>query len=379
VRLLFTIARHDLRVMLKEKETLLWLFVMPVLFFWFLGTVQSGMASGDERDGLGLLLPAEADWIGERLVHRLEAEGFVVHRVADRAALEQHDRRLEVPADLTAALTGTGHVQLVWSHEPMSGLGGDFDRIRALRAAYGLLADLVVLDVRGQPLTVERVAALDQEPRALTLEVKPAGKRPVIPAGFAQAIPGTLVMFTLMILLTGGGVPLVHERQNGLLRRLASAPLTRGQLVRGKALARLLLAAVQIAFGVAVGTFGFGLDWGPDLPMVLVVLAVWGALCAMIGLCAGNIARSSGQAVGLGIAGTMALAALGGCWWPIEITPRWMQSLAACLPTGWTMGAIHQLVSFQSGPASALAPLALLLGATVGFGWLAARTFRYHA
>jgi ABC-type multidrug transport system permease subunit len=108
-----------------------------------------------------------------------------------------------------------------------------------------------------------------------------------------------------------------------------------------------------------------------------VVLAVWGCLCAMVGLCAGNIARSSGQAVGLGIAGTMALAALGGCWWPIEITPKWMQSLAACLPTGWTMHAIHQLVSFQSGPAAALAPLALLLGATLVMGVVAARTFRY--
>jgi hypothetical protein len=24
----------------------------------------------------------------------------------------------------------------------------------------------------------------------------------------------------------------------------------------------------------------------------------------------------------------MILAALGGCWWPIEITPPWMQSLS---------------------------------------------------
>src|SRR5262252_6667035 len=120
--LLLTIARHDLRVMLKEKETLLWLFVMPALFFWFLGTVQGGMAGGDQRDGLGLLMPQEHGWIGERLVHRLEAEGFVVHRVADRAALEQYDRRLEAPADLTAALTGSGHVQFTWSHESTQGL-----------------------------------------------------------------------------------------------------------------------------------------------------------------------------------------------------------------------------------------------------------------
>jgi len=74
----------------------------------------------------------------------------------------------------------------------------------------------------------------------------------------------------------------------------------------------------------------------------------------------------------------MVLAALGGCWWPIEVTPRWMQSLASCLPTGWTMGAIHQLVTFQNGPASALGSIALLLTAALVMGIVAARTFRYQ-
>lgn len=31
------------------------------------------------------------------------------------------------------------------------------------------------------------------------------------------------------------------------------------------------------------------------------------------------------------------LAAWGGCWWPIEITPEWLQKFAMFLPTGWTM------------------------------------------
>jgi ABC-2 type transport system permease protein len=49
------------------------------------------------------------------------------------------------------------------------------------------------------------------------------------------------------------------------------------------------------------------------------------------------------------------LAALGGCWWPIEITPEWAQHVQKLVPTGWTMDALHKLVSFRAGAASATA------------------------
>ena len=73
----------------------------------------------------------------------------------------------------------------------------------------------------------------------------------------------------------------------------------------------------------------------------------------------------------------MALGALGGCWWPIEIAPRWMQTLALCLPTGWAMDAMHRLVSF--GDPAAAVPHVLALGAGAGvLGGVAARVFRYE-
>ena len=49
------------------------------------------------------------------------------------------------------------------------------------------------------------------------------------PIGFSQAVPGTMVMFTMLVLLTSGAVTLVVERDQGLLRRLASAPISRGR------------------------------------------------------------------------------------------------------------------------------------------------------
>jgi ABC-type multidrug transport system permease subunit len=91
----------------------------------------------------------------------------------------------------------------------------------------------------------------------------------------------------------------------------------------------------------------------------------------------GNVARTEGQVIGLGVFSTLGLAALGGCWWPIEITPSWMQTLAHLLPTGWTMAALHRLITFQTGAGGALGYLVLLIAATLAVGWMAGRRFRF--
>jgi ABC-type multidrug transport system permease subunit len=184
-------------------------------------------------------------------------------------------------------------------------------------------------------------------------------------------------MFTLLVLLTSGAVLLVIERRDGLLRRVASTPLPRSGVVAGKWGSRMALALVQIGFAMAIGTLFFRVDWGPDLGMVAAILLAWAALCAGLGIVSGNLARTEGQAVGLGVFAANLLAALGGCWWPIEVTPGWAQSLAMALPTGWTMAALHRLMSFQAGAAAALPHGIALALLALAVGWIATRTFRY--
>ncbi|MCH7806809.1 MAG: ABC transporter permease [Proteobacteria bacterium] len=179
------------------------------------------------------------------------------------------------------------------------------------------------------------------------------------------------------LLLTSGASMLVDERKKQLLRRLASTPFSRNQIVAGKWAGRMALALVQIGFALLVGSFLFDMNWGTSLPMVLIILFAWGALCTSLALLLGSVAKSAGQAAGLGIFFTMVLAALGGCWWPIEIAPEWMQTLQLFTPTGWTMDALHKLISFGAGPESVLPNLGILLLATLAVGLLAAKKFRF--
>ena len=372
------VARKDLWYMLRQKETLLWTFGMPPVFFFFIGTITGGFSNADGKPALDLVAPAPAGWMADALADRLADEGFDVRREdAPPPDSLAAPRRLVVPAGFTDSLVARSRVPARFEPDGELNPSGRWDQIRVARAVYGLLADAALVESGGDTVSASALALERARPRMFTLDVRAAGRAAEPPSGFQQAVPGTMVMFTLLVLLTSGAVMLVIERREGLLRRVASTPLPRAGVVAGKWGSRMALGLVQIAFAMAVGTAFFSVDWGPDLWMVGLVLLGWASLCAGLAILSGNLARTEGQAVGLGVFAANLLAALGGCWWPIEVTPGWAQRLALGLPTGWTMDALHRLMSFQAGASAALPHLVALVVAAFAVGCIATRTFRY--
>ena len=381
MRQVFSIAWNDAKFQLRQGSTLLWLLVMPPIFFYFIGTVTGGFStgiSGGQATPLTVVAPTPG-FLKEQVSLRLADNDFEADWVTTLEGKGEAPRRtLQFDAGLTEKIAA-GEPVTVSFETKASALSREFEIIRMQRSLYTALADIVVADASSDgALSAADLVALNAEPRIWRLEVSPAGKRQEIPSGFEQAVPGILVMFTLLILLTSGGSLLVTERKQGLLRRLASAPISRREVVSGKWGGRMVLAAVQVTVALAIGTVLFEMDWGPDLAMVIVILAAWAGFCASAGLLVGSVAKTEAQAAGLGVLAANVLAALGGCWWPIEVTPSWMQTLQQFMPTGWTMDALHKLISFQAGAASALPQLAILIAATAAVGTFAVKRFQYE-
>jgi len=382
VKNIFFIAQSDVRAQLRQGSTLLWVFIMPPIFFYFIGTVTGGFTAGTSG-GLATPLTIIAEnpgFLKDQLELRLAANDFAPEWVATLDASDESSRpvrTLTFDDDMSARVLADQPVKASYDTNANS-LTREFEEIRIQRSLYTVLADIVVADATAGPLSSEALATVNEAPRVWQLDVSTAGKRREIPTGFQQAVPGILVMFTLLVLLTSSGTMLVQERLQGLLRRLASAPISRAELLAGKWEGRMVLAAIQVTAALIFGTVLFKMDWGPDLAMVILVLAVWAGFCASAGLWLVTVAKAEAQASGLGVLAANLLAALGGCWWPIEVTPEWMQLVQKVMPTGWTMDALHKLISFQAGPASVIPNVLLLILAAVVFGVLAAKRFRYE-
>ena len=380
---IFFIAWHDVRYQLRQGGTLVWLFVMPPIFFYFIGTVTGGFqASMTGGTATPVVIAAqEPGFLQEQIDLRLRQNEFEPDWHAEAVADEEGNlprRVLSIDDNLSVQIVAGESVKASYDTKA-SALSRDYEAIRIQRSLYTALADIVTAEARSEePLDAAALTELNAETRVWQLEASTAGQRLIIPSGFEQAIPGILVMFTLLVLLTSGSSMLVIERLQGLLRRLASAPMTRTEVVAGKWGGRMVLAALQIGSAVLVGTLVFKMRWGPDVAMIIVVLAAWAAFCASAGLLLGSLAKTEGQASGLGVLFANLLAALGGCWWPIEVTPGWMQGLQKLMPTGWTMDALHKLISFEAGAASAIPNVAALLIGTLVVTALAINRFKYE-
>lgn len=371
------IASKDVMFQLKERSTLIWLFLMPLIFFYFIGTITSG-GGGFFNQTTPLAIEAtDDDFLAQELIKRMSSNNFEVSLLEALAEDEAPDQRLVIPSTFTeSVLNGTPSTVSFIAQQ--TGLSFDYDTLKATRAVYTLLADIAVLNESGEALSAEGFEQLDTIPRSITLAVTTGGQRQEIPTGFEQAIPGTMVLFTLLILLTTGSVTLFIEREQGKLRRLATTPMTRGSITLGKWGGKMALGLVQIAFAMLAGTLLFRMNWGPDVGMVLIVMFCWGAFCASASILLANLGRNQGEVSGIGLMTSMMLAALGGAWWPIEVTPEWMQTLQKLLPSGWTMDAMHKLISFEAGALSVLPHLAALLIGTLFIGWIGTRRFKFQ-
>lgn len=373
------LARTDFTRLIASRESLLWTFVMPFLFMYFIGVMTRGFGPGptDNPDGIAVLVDKDAGYLADHYLRRIEERNFRVTRVgADQ--FSRPGRRLAIPFGFTESVRAGRLVELDFYLAPGTS-GGEYEAMRLKVAAYAALADLIATTKREGEITAPGLERLRSEPRLITVKTQSAGRRITIPTGFNQSVPGTMVMFTMLALFTGGAATLLIERDGGLLRRLASAPISRGSVVLGKSMARLGMGLLQVALALVAGTFLFRVDWGQNLATLVVVLFGYAALLTVLSMLLANFSRTMNQAIALGVISSNALAALGGCWWPAEILPGWARTFAMTLPTGWAMDAVHKLVHFGAPPERVLPHIAAFALTTLLAGWCLARTFRFQS
>ena len=364
---LLTLGLGDLRLAMRDPGAIFWIFVAPFLWVFFFGFLNRPSDPAHARIDLTVVnhdtSPASA-----RLIEAIRAESFELTLISDEAALPQGDdaplRTLTIPATFGDAITRRQKIGIDLDESENANREGTFAVQLALhRAVIRLLAD--------ESFGPQEVSA-DQ----VKVHASYAGRR-VTPSGYAQTVPGNLVMFVLMVSMSYGAGLLAHEKKTRTLARLATSPLTRRELILGKLAGRMLMATVQVTLFVLLGLTFYKMDWGSSpLGLVLVLLSLI-ACAAALGLMGGALVSSGDAAAGLGVSLVLVMSALGGCWWPAEIMPKWLQRVGLIFPTAWAMDGLHQLASWGGGVREILLPTAVLTLFALGAGAVAVRRLRF--
>jgi ABC-type multidrug transport system permease subunit len=377
VRRTWFLAWHDVRVFLRSRSNLMWMFLMPPFFMWVTGMAAGGGHGPAERTRI-VIRAARPGPVTRALAGRLEALDYAVQILPPGGEPVPAQLRLSVPDDFESRILAGEKTPLTLRRGGDDALSLQLDEARVRRAVIRTLGDLAVLAAADSGLTDPAFARMAARPPAVALDVRLAFPAPRVPTGMRQSVPGILVMFILMVLVTGGTERLFVDRKEGLLRRLASSPLTRGEIVLSRIISRAIIGMFMAVFALILGATLFHIDWGSRWLLLLLVLAVYTLAAAGMAVLLSTLARSIGQAIGLGVVSTILMAALGGCWWPIEVVPHSMQVLSLCLPTGWAMQGMHRLMELDRGLVAAVPAIAVLAGFALAFGALAAKRFKFE-
>lgn len=189
-------------------------------------------------------------------------------------------------------------------------------------------------------------------PGFLGLDVRDAaGNRddgPPRSAGAAHAFSAMAVMMLLFTVVGAGGT-LLQERNEGTLTRLQLTPAAGNAVLLGKLGSVGLIALLQLVVLFAFAGLVYGVPVLADpLPLALVSCS-WVLLAVGIGLFLAVVCRSQKQLEGLSTLIILVMSALGGAWFPREITPEWFRAVGSFLPVAWAMDAFHGIFWYGKG------------------------------
>jgi len=384
MRRVWYMASLNLRQIFRDRSELVSIIVLPLLLTWVFGA-----AFGAGVGGRALVVPVadlDRSVYSERVVSAIdEPEAYESLNVSESAARKlvadgQASVAVIVPAGFGARIEDDEVARVYVVRDPGSQNAQAIVQVvegAATRIAANAEASRVAIEaLHGSeefsslfeyaddfwspdpPVGVESRIVLATTARANELDA---------PANTQYSL-GFTVFFVMMVAIgSAGGI--LEEREIGTLRRLLASPVRRAEVLLGKTLGVALVASFEAAMLVGFGALVFGVPWGSDpLPVALVLLALVLASTGL-GVMISALVRTRSQMSAIAPVLSTALAMLGGCYWPIEITSPLMQRIALLTPTGWAMVGLKDVVARGMGLEAVVLPVAVLLA--FGLGCLA--------
>ena len=406
LRLISIIALKDFKLFLTDRMALFFFVAFPFMFIVLFNFLLADVGEGDylltyhlvTREAEGGLSHHIIDAIETKDESRLEPgqPRFVwlkdydeAHRMVENKEL---DGFLAFPADFTQGLTTGSGAELE--------VVADAEAINTRTALYGL-AGAIASEMGTQQIIINSIAEL------LTQQGATPGEMPDIQQILSQplsdgdgssiiefntenlgevitekptdyVIPGYLVMFVFFAAALSAEA-IVRERQNHTLERLLSSSVNQTTILGGIFTGIAAKGLLQITIFWGMGLLVFKVDLGPSPVSVIIISVLMVIMSSAFGLMLATLVRTDNAAGSLATLSALLMAPLGGCWWPLFIYPKWMQTVAKVTPHAWAVGGFNKLMLYGAEFGDVLPEMIALIFFAVLFGLIAVWRFNTSA
>ena len=168
------------------------------------------------------------------------------------------------------------------------------------------------------------------------------------PNAVQHNIPAWAIFSIFFIVLPLAG-SIINERSEGLFIRMRTVPGSYLSILSGKLFVYFIVALIQFVLIILLGKYGLPclglpvLDIGPHISALVALTCALALAAVSYGLLIGTLFDTPQQSAVFGGISILIMSAIGGIWVPLNIMPRFMQTISSMSPLNWALMGYYEL------------------------------------
>jgi ABC-2 type transport system permease protein len=359
---LYKMFLYDLKMTLRQREALFWMFLFPILLMVILGMIFGGNRQVHIKVGI---VDQDNSVVSQAIVQRFQEQGGGIvittgSEEAERKALKDGNRNglLIIPAGFGAGFASGTQETLTMVIDQ-----ADMNMAQITRSTMAGILSSMGQQMSGAP-----------EPVNLNEEAAQGKDFNYID----YIVPGLIAMVVMFSGLNGYAQEIAVYREKGILRRIKVSPLSLPSFLAGGISTVLLFTIAQAAALFALGIFAFKLHVAGNY-FYMIVLILLGAMSFLaMGFLISSLSKTGRSAQMAGTAVGMPMMFLSGVFFPLSIMPVALKVIARVFPLYYLGDALRRVMVDSASIASVWLDVLVLIGVGIIAFIASVRFFRWE-
>ncbi len=192
-------------------------------------------------------------------------------------------------------------------------------------------------------------------------------------------VPGILVALMTIIGTLLSAQNIAREKELGTLEQLNVTPITRGEFIVAKLMPFWVLGLIELALGLLVGTFVFGVPMRGSLPLLFGDAGDYLVVALGIGLWISALVDTQQQAMFVTFFIVNVYLLMSGLFTPVDSMAPWVQQVSIINPVRHFVTISRAILMKGAGLAEIAQPFLILAGTATVVLFVAVRQYRKQA
>ncbi|MCI4169401.1 ABC transporter permease [Bacillus spizizenii] len=348
---IIAICGIELSLIFKKRQNYLMMFAAPLLLTFVFGSM---LGSNDDKLRLAIV-DQDNTILSQHYIRQLKAHDgmYTFENMSESKASEKLKQKkiagiIVISHSFQAQLEKGKNPELIFRHGPElseAPMAKQYAESTLAKLNIQVSAAKTAAQAAGEnwKAAYKTVIAKDHEDAAPAVKQKAPSDKKEGASDTASRAAGFSILFVMLTMMGAAGT-ILEARKNGVWFRLLTASVSRMEIGAGYVLSFFVIGWIQFGILLLASHWLFGINWGNPAAVIMLVsfflLTVVG-----IGLVIAANVRTPEQQLAFGNLFVIATCMVSGMYWPIDIEPKFMQSIAEFLPQKWAMSGLTEIMA----------------------------------